>query len=61
MALVREQAGISKNQVELLMRTANQERHGRPSGVPPTQPMDIGTARDLVSRLVSAWLDLRRQ
>jgi hypothetical protein len=60
--------GVSAKQLSVFTRTAchpaaagPQARHGRSRQDPPPNPMPIATARDLIGRLVHAWMDLRAQ
>ena len=57
-------AGLKPSDVKLFTHTANhpeasgdEGRHARTQQQPPKNPMPIEQARDLVSRLVRAWLD----
>jgi hypothetical protein len=58
-------AGVSANQLSLFTRTAchpaaggPDARHGRSRQDPPKHAMPIAKARDLISSLVRAWMDL---
>lgn len=60
----RQAAGISSKGLTLFARTAchpdaagPDARHGRSRQAPPKNPMTIGTARDVVGRLLVAWMD----
>jgi hypothetical protein len=61
-------AGVSGNQLSVFTRTAchpaaagPDARHGRSRQDPPKHPMPIAKARELISGLVRAWMDLRAE
>jgi hypothetical protein len=62
--IAMDAAGISKKQVDVFSQTANHPqaagpaaRHARSKYEPPKHPMPIALARQLISKLVCAWLD----
>lgn len=62
--IAAQAAGLVPSDVKRFTHTANHPeasgddgRHARSQQRPPRNPMSIEQARDLVSRLVRAWLD----
>ena len=64
LGIARKAAGLTDADLKLFTHTANHPeasgdggRHARNKEQPPKNPMPIEQARDLISRLVRAWLD----
>ncbi len=63
-ARIYELGWASRNELERFARTANsvsaagdRARHGKERTSPPRKPMDLSAARELVDRLMRAWLE----